>query len=94
VLIGDLAAQSGESSAAAFSLRQATSTLGMLVGATAASLAFNLSGRNYVLTFALSAIPAALALLLVASALGGGGGRGKVGPAPAGATGGEEPGAS
>ena len=46
-------------------LRQATSTFGALVGATVAGLAFKLSGSNYVLTFALSAIPAFLALLLV-----------------------------
>ena len=46
-------------------LRQATSTFGALVGATVAGLAFKLSGSNYVLTFALSAVPAFLALLLV-----------------------------
>ena len=46
-------------------LRQATSTFGALVGATVAGLAFKLSGSNYVLTFALSAIPAFLALLLI-----------------------------
>ena len=35
------------------------------MGASVAGLAFKLSGSNFVLTFALSAVPAFLALLLV-----------------------------
>lgn len=73
-LIGELAAESGESPSAAFSLRQSLSTLGMLVGATAASLAFHLSGRSYMATFAMAAAPAAAALLLMVAAFGGGAG--------------------
>ncbi|GAB4814639.1 hypothetical protein N2152v2_001685 [Parachlorella kessleri] len=69
-LIGELAGQTGESPTAAFSLRQATGTLGMVVGATAASLAFQLSGRSYLRTFALATIPTVLALLLVSVAFG------------------------
>ena len=45
-------------------LRQALGTFGALVGSAIAGIAFNLSGRNYILTFALSAIPAAAALLI------------------------------
>lgn len=45
-------------------LRQALATLGALVGSAIAGIAFNLSGRNYILTFALSALPAAAALLI------------------------------
>lgn len=69
-LIGDLAAQSGDSPAAAFSLRQSMATFGALFGSGAAALAYKLSGNNYVLTFALSAVPAVFALALVSSALG------------------------
>ncbi|EFN58148.1 hypothetical protein CHLNCDRAFT_141928 [Chlorella variabilis] len=68
-LVGELAAQSGDSAAAAFSVRQALSTLGMLLGSGAAALAFQLTGRSYEATFALSVIPALLGLALVASAL-------------------------
>ena len=70
-LIGDLAAQSGDSSAAAFSLRQSMATFGALVGAGAAAAAYQLSGKNYVMTFALAAIPATMALVLVMFAFGG-----------------------
>ena len=49
---------------------QALSTLGMLVGTTAAGLAFAASGRSYELTFALSAVASVLALLLVVVAFG------------------------
>jgi hypothetical protein len=52
-------------------LRQSMATFGALVGAAAAGLAYNLSGRNYVATFALSAVPATAALLLVAYAFSG-----------------------
>lgn len=45
-------------------LRQALATFGALVGSAIAGIAFNLSGRNYILTFALSAVPAAAALLI------------------------------
>ena len=45
-------------------LRQALATFGALLGSAIAGLAFNLSGRNYILTFALSAIPAAVALVI------------------------------
>ncbi|KDD77011.1 hypothetical protein H632_c40p0 [Helicosporidium sp. ATCC 50920] len=68
-LIGDLAAASGESPAAAFSLRQSLSTAGALVGSGCAALAFRLSRQNYVVTFALSCVPAACALALVSVAL-------------------------
>ena len=70
-LIGELAAQSGDSPAAAFSLRQAMATLGALVGAGTAALAYNLSGKNYVMTFALASVPATMALVLVTFAFGG-----------------------
>ncbi|KAK9849389.1 hypothetical protein WJX84_005290 [Apatococcus fuscideae] len=69
-LIGDLSQQSGDSPTAAFSLRQALGTFGALVGSAIAGIAFNLSGRNYILTFALSAIPAAAALLITTAAFG------------------------
>ncbi|KAI7836300.1 hypothetical protein COHA_009808 [Chlorella ohadii] len=69
-LVGELAAQSGDSAAAAFSVRQALSTLGMLLGTTAAGLAFALSGRSYEVTFALSAVASLMALALVATAFG------------------------
>lgn len=49
---------------------QALSTLGMLLGTTAAGLAFAASGRSYELTFALSAVASVLALLLVIAAFG------------------------
>lgn len=75
-LISELAAQSGDSAAAAFSLRQSLATAGALLGGGVATLAFKLSGGNYVLTFALACIPAVVALLLVISAFGGG--RGEV----------------
>ena len=67
-LIGELAAHSGESPSAAFGLRHAMATLGMLLGALTAAAAFKLSGRNYELCFALSTIPGVLALVLVATA--------------------------
>lgn len=70
-LIGDLAAQSGDSAAAAFSLRQSMATFGALLGAAAAAAAYQLSGKNYVMTFALAAVPATLALSLVVFAFGG-----------------------
>lgn len=70
-LIGDLAAQSGESAAAAFSLRQSMATFGALVGAAAAAAAYQLSGKNYVVTFAMAAVPATFALLLVVFAFSG-----------------------
>lgn len=70
-LIGELAAQSNDSPAAAFSLRQAMATLGALIGAATAALAYNLSGKNYVMTFALASVPATIALVLVSFAFGG-----------------------
>jgi hypothetical protein len=70
-LIGDLADASGDSSAAAFSLRQSMATFGALLGAGAAALAYKLSGQNYVATFAMAALPASLALALVMFAFGG-----------------------
>lgn len=70
-LIGDLAAQSGDSAAAAFSLRQSMATFGALVGAASAAAAYQLSGKNYVMTFALASIPATIALVLVFVAFGG-----------------------
>lgn len=69
-LIGDLANQSGDSAAAAFSLRQSMATFGALVGAAAAATAYQLSGKNYVATFAMAALPATMALLLVVTAFG------------------------
>lgn len=41
------------------------STFGALVGSIIAGLAYTLSGRNYAVTFSLSALPALGALLLV-----------------------------
>jgi MFS family permease len=70
-LIGDLAMQSGDSAAAAFSLRQSMATFGALLGAAAAAAAYQISGKNYVTTFALAAVPAMLALSLVVLAFGG-----------------------
>lgn len=70
-LIGDLATQSGDSAAAAFSLRQSMATFGALLGAAAAAAAYQISGKNYVMTFALAAVPATLALALVVLAFGG-----------------------
>lgn len=46
-------------------LRQSAQTFGAIVGATIAAATFRLSGSNYIATFALSAIPAAVALLVV-----------------------------
>lgn len=45
------------------------------MGSMAASLAFRWLGGSYVMTFALSTVPAALALLLVVTAFGGGRGK-------------------
>jgi len=70
-LIGELATQSGESAAAAFSLRQSMATFGALFGAAVAATAFKLSGQNYVATFSLAAVPAVIALTLVVYAFGG-----------------------
>lgn len=42
-------------------------TFGALLGASIAGLAYQLSGHNYILTFALSTIPAATALVLTVS---------------------------
>lgn len=66
-LMGDLAAESKDRVEGAFGLRQAMTTAGGLLGASLAGLAYNLSGKNYTLTFAMATIPAALALLLVTS---------------------------
>jgi len=46
-------------------LRQAMGTFGALMGSLIAGLAYTLSGRNYAVTFSLSALPALGALLLV-----------------------------
>ena len=48
-------------------LRQAMGTFGALMGSLIAGLAYNFSGRNYALTFSLSAVPALGALILVTS---------------------------
>ena len=69
-LIGELAAESGDSAAAAFSLRQSMATFGALLGAGAASAAYQLSGKNYVTTFAMAGVPAIMALALVTFAFG------------------------
>eukprot|EP00890_Picochlorum_soloecismus_P006851 jgi/Picsp_1/991/NSC_04475-R1_major facilitator superfamily mfs_1 len=69
-LIGQLAAQSGDSAAAAFSLRQSMATFGALMGAAAAAAAYKISGQNYVATFGIAALPAAVALTLVIYAFG------------------------
>eukprot|EP00887_Chlorella_sp_A99_P003453 scaffold7.g3453.t1 len=68
-LIGQLAAESGDSPAAAFSLRQSAQMMGGLAGSLAAAQAFRLSGGRYPLTFALSVVPAAVALLLAVAAV-------------------------
>ena len=83
-LIGELAAASGDSPAAAFSLRQSMATFGALVGAASAATAYKLSGQNYIATFALAAVPATLALGLVSA---GGGRRGRPGGRWAGSAG-------
>eukprot|EP00889_Picochlorum_renovo_P002821 jgi/Picre1/29851/NNA_005233.t1 len=80
-LIGDLATQSGESAAAAFSLRQSMATFGALFGAAVAAAAYKVSGQNYVVTFAMAGVPALVALTLVVYAFGTGGT--KDGSAPA-----------
>lgn len=46
-------------------LRQSLATFGALLGASTAALAYSLSGRNYIATFALASLPAAMALVLV-----------------------------
>jgi len=69
-LIGELASQSGESAAAAFSLRQSMATFGALFGAAVAATAYKLSGQNYVMTFSMAAVPAMIALSLVVFAFG------------------------
>lgn len=46
-------------------LRQAMATFGALLGASIAGICYNLSGQNYILTFALSTLPAVLSLVLV-----------------------------
>lgn len=69
-LIGELASQSGESAAAAFSLRQSMATFGALFGAAVAATAYKVSGQNYVATFAMAAVPAVIALSLVLFAFG------------------------
>jgi hypothetical protein len=46
-------------------------TFGALAGSGIAALAYKLSGQNYVMTFALSAVPATIALVLVVFAFGG-----------------------
>lgn len=69
-LIGELAAESGDKTEGAFGLRQAMGTFGALMGSLIAGLAYNLSGRNYAVTFSLSAVPALGALLLVTTAFG------------------------
>jgi hypothetical protein len=71
-LIGELAAASGDSPAGAFGLRQSMATAGALVGAGAAAAAYQLSGQSYVATFALAAVPATAALVLVTAAFGSG----------------------
>ena len=42
-------------------------TFGALLGASVSGLAYNLSGQNFILTFALATIPAALALFITSS---------------------------
>ena len=69
-LVGELAHSCGDSAAAAYSVRQALSTLGMLLGSVAAGAAFQLTGRSYTATFALSAVPALAGFGLVLAALG------------------------
>lgn len=49
-------------------MRQSLATAGALVGSAIAGLAFRLSGQDYIVTFALATIPAALALLITVSA--------------------------
>ena len=39
-------------------------TFGALLGASVSGLAYNLSGHNFILTFALATIPAVLALFI------------------------------
>ena len=46
-------------------LRQSAQTFGAIVGASIAAATFRFSGSNYIATFALSAIPAVVALLVV-----------------------------
>ncbi|KAL4428062.1 hypothetical protein ABPG75_002151 [Micractinium tetrahymenae] len=69
-LVGELAHSCGDSAAAAFGVRQALSTLGMLLGSVAAGAAFQLTGRSYTATFALSVLPALAGFGLVLAALG------------------------
>lgn len=76
-LVGELAASSGDSPAAAFSLRQSLGVAGGLVGAGVASLALRLTHRSYTAVFALSVVPALLALALLAAAFGPGSAAGK-----------------
>ncbi|GFR51626.1 hypothetical protein Agub_g14053, partial [Astrephomene gubernaculifera] len=61
-VMNELAAESGDAPDAAYGLRQSLATAGMLIGSTVASLTFAATGNNYVLTFAVAALPPALAL--------------------------------
>lgn len=46
-------------------LRQSAQTFGAMVGASIAAFTFRLTGSNYIATFALSSVPALVALMVV-----------------------------
>uniref|UniRef100_A0A7S0YI33 Major facilitator superfamily (MFS) profile domain-containing protein n=1 Tax=Polytomella parva TaxID=51329 RepID=A0A7S0YI33_9CHLO len=62
-VLNELARESGDSPDAAYGLRQALATAGMLLGSTIASFTFAATGQNYKLTFALATVPPFIALL-------------------------------
>lgn len=66
-VMNELARESGDAPDAAYGLRQSLATAGMLVGSTVASLTFAATGQNYVLTFAVAAVPPAVALAWLAA---------------------------
>lgn len=62
-IMNELARESGDSPDAAYGFRQSVGTAGVLIGASAASAVFTLSGHNYVMTFAAAIIPTGCALI-------------------------------
>ncbi|PNW83272.1 hypothetical protein CHLRE_05g232751v5 [Chlamydomonas reinhardtii] len=61
-VMNELAKESGDAPDAAYGLRQSLATAGMLIGSTVAAVTFAATGSNYILTFAVAAVPPGLAL--------------------------------
>lgn len=60
-----LSKEAGEYRTAAFGLKNSIAALGMAIGSLAAAQVFFMTGRSFEATFLLSAVPAAIALLLL-----------------------------